>query len=371
MKIALCVNHFHPLIGGCESVTKRIVEHLSSTHEVAVFTRRVRGRKHTSFSGYRVYEYNAGDQRGFFDGLGKFKPEVIFVYSDVFDFFRHLISRRNAKDKLIVALCGANWIHSSRGNGSIVHHYLPNIHRFVVHSKTDRDYRFCQNRAMLNKTVVIPNGVDLQEFDGNNISRPDLLGVYNFPPEWASKKWVLNISNFFPGKGQNHLFPILSKIKEDFVYLQVASDIDFAVGSQLEAKWKLLLSKSVLHDRTRLLKNIPRNHVVAFLKQSSVFAFTSEKEVAPLVLLESMASTLPWIATDAGNATELQGGKIIRAIKTSQGFGVIDERVYRLFADAIQSVWGNAIFAEPGRQQIEQTMNWEKILPQYASLIET
>lgn len=370
MRIAICVNHFHPLIGGSEAVTRRVAQYLAGAHDIGVFTRRVKGRKDLDFEGYRVYEYLPGNVGGFLQSISKFKPDVLFIYSDVFDFFRPLITKPPAHCKLILALCGANWIHSNPSNGLTVSRALPFIHRFMVHSKLDRDYQFCNNPRMLSRTVVIPNGVDLAEFDRNALEKSELASKYKLDSEWLDKRWVLSVSNFFPGKGQNHMFPILERVLDgEFVYLQIATDIDFPVGSELELVWKKFAAKSRI--KSKLLKNIPREDVVSFYKKSSVFVFPSEKEVAPLVLLESMAATLPWVSTDVGNALELKGGACIKAVKSLKGHNILDERVYQLFSQAITDLWGRSVFAEAGRQQIEETMNWDKILPQYMSLVES
>jgi glycosyltransferase involved in cell wall biosynthesis len=368
LKLAICVNHYAPSVGGCELVSQQIAEFFSNDHEVFVITRRLKGRNHSKFKNYKVIEYTTGDQRSFMAMLQKLAVDVVFVYSDVFDFFRHLVTDKHSKHRLILALCGANWIHDNRTFANILFRHADKIDKFVCHSDVDRDYKLCKNPRLFPKTVVIPNGIDLAEFDSNQISREELIEKHGLKRDWLSKKWVLNISNFFPGKGQEYQFPILERIDGDFVYFQICSDIPFPIGLQLENKWKVLASKSKI--TTKLLKNIPRKDVVAFFKQSSVFSFTSEKEVAPLVLLESMAAGVPWVATDVGNALSLKGGDCIRAVKNRNGYSLFDTRVYRLFAQSLTNVWGRAVFAEPGRKQIERDMTWDKILPQYASIIE-
>ena len=57
----------------------------------------------------------------------------------------------------------------------------------------------------------------------------------------TGKKWILNVSNFFPGKGQENIPKILNQVKslEDVLYIQVCSDIEFNVGKTLESSWKL------------------------------------------------------------------------------------------------------------------------------------
>lgn len=364
MRIVIGVNHFHPLVGGCEIVTQKIAEHLSANHEVIVFTRRVRERTRDKYP-YRIVEYTQGDMRAF-NSLLSLKPDIVFVYSDVFDLFRQITSRRNTF-RLIVALCGANWIYANRSNGRLFNRSLNHIDTLICHSKCDRDYRLCSGSGISKKTTIIPNGVDVSEFDRNNLTRTDLA------KDIANKRWVLNVSNFFPGKGQNHLVDILSRLPQEnnLAYIQVSNDIEFDIGEKLEVLWRREVSRKLKSKMpVKLMKNISREQVVGFFKRSNVFAFTSEKEVAPLVLLECMAAKLPWISCDVGNATDLKGGKFICAIKNMRHYSVFDERVKGLFAKTLPKVWSSPFIGEEGRKQIEEEMNWEVILPQYSMVIE-
>ena len=368
VRIALCVNHYHPLVGGAEEVSARIANHFAQSHEVFVLTRRVRSRNHNDYRNLSIIEYLPGDFSTFIEKLQTLNPDVIFVYSDVFDFFRHILTS-SWKAKVFIALCGANWIH--RGNRNFANMFmrsLSNIKRIICHSKYERDYKLCSNELTLPKTVVIPNGIDLNEFDSNTLSREDLA------PTITGRRWVLNVSNFFPGKGQEHLIDLLSSIDnpKEIAYLQVSNDIEFPIGAALEIKWKKAVATRLdrLGITTKLLKNLPRDQVVGFFKQSNAFVFTSEKEVAPLVLLEAMASRLPWVSMDVGNALELKGGRVVKAVKNSEFHAIFDARVKDLMLGGLQYYFNTSSVVEDGRKQIESTFNWDVILPQYSKLIE-
>lgn len=365
-KISICVNHFWPLVGGAEAVSRKIAEHLSKDHEVSIITRRVRGRDHSAID-LPIYEYVPGDWRSFIRHLDQSKPDIVFVYSDVFDFFRQLVTGGRNRFRLVIALCGANWIYSHRNFAKILFRNLINIDRIICHSVHDRDYKLCSGKEISKKVSIIPNGVDLDEFDNNSLERIDLQ------PDLIDKRWILNVSNFFPGKGQEHMVEILNQLPEpeNLVYLQASSDIDFAIGQQLEAHWKKTcatkLNKKIQY---KLVKNPPRSKLIGYFKQSNVFTFTSEKEVAPLVLLESMAAMTPWISADVGNAPGLSGGISVGAIKDSRYRSHYDERVFRLFAKHIPELWSTPTMGEAGRKQIEDEMTWDKVLPQYSSIFD-
>ena len=366
MKIAVCTNHFWPLVGGCETVTRKIAEHWAKDHDVSIITRRIRGRKHREFP-LPIVEYLPGDSKMFIKQLARVSPDAVFIYSDVFDFFRQLVTEPRKRFKLIVALCGANWLHSHRNFTRILYRNLSNIDWIVCHSTCDRDYKLCSSKNFKQKTIVIPNGVDLEEFDTNSIKKEELQ------PKLLERRWILNVANFFPGKGQEYMVDVINRIPnpENIAYLQIASDIDFKIGEQLEIHWKKIVKTKLNKDiQYRLIKNPTREDVVGYFKNSNVLVSTSQKEVAPLILLEAMACSMPWIATNIGNAENLRGGKCIPAIKDSKYHSYFDDRVFKLFAKGIEELWSAPVIAEDGRLQIENEMTWDRILPQYSSIID-
>lgn len=355
---------YYPSIGGSEIVCKNIAEYLATNHDIFVLTSYHKSRSQLT---YPVISFRGpADYPSFVKHLNKIDPDVILIYSDVFYFFKQLITS-DTKAKIILVLCGANWLYENQYFISSFKKNINKIHKIVCGSTTEREYKFCQNAGILDKVIMIPNGVNLGEFDHNNLSRKDLI------PDCADKIWILNVSNFYPGKGQEHLIKILSLLEDklsQLVYVQVASDIGFSIGQTLEESWqKKLIPLQKRGLTSKLFKNIHRSRIIGLFKNSNVFAFTSEKEVAPLVLLESMAAKLPWVATDVGNANELLGGKCIRAPKNSKNYSLFDDRVINLFAQYIQEYFLVSNL-EAGRHQIEEKMTWDKILPQYASIIE-
>jgi len=368
VNIVLCTNHFPPFIGGCETVTSKLVNYLAERgHNVYVATRRSRSRNPRNFPSIHFIEYLVGRYQEFETSLNKVKPDLIFIYSDVFDFTRQVFRYKNLK-RLILAPCGANWFYANKNYvNNVLYRHSNKLDRIICHSKHNPDYKLCSVDRLKNKTVVIPNGVDLDEFKNNTLSRNDLL------PNMADKPWLLNVSNFFPGKGQHHLVDILNMLpqKKEFVYIQVFSDIEFPIGAQIEGKWeklcKMNLNKNIHFVK---IKNASREKVVGYFNNSNMFVFPTEKEVAPIVLLEAMAAGIPWVAADVGNTQDLKGGRAISAIRDSRYHSVIDKRVKTLFAKSIKEMYNKPSLGEQGRQQIIDELNWEKILPQYASIIE-
>ena len=247
------------------------------------------------------------------------------------------------------------------------HRQSSNIESIICHSEHDRDYKFCSG-PLESKTVVIPNAVNLDEFDSNTITREYLAHKYKLD---SNQHWIINVANFFPGKGQAHMIDVARGLEHlgDFLYIQISNDIEFSVGAQLETLWKKKIHTSKLSN-SHLLKNIPREDVVAFFKASNLFVLTSEKEVAPLVVLESMAARTPWVSFDVGNVRGLDGGKFVTCQKDRRYHCMINPREIRLFQKHMQDLWSVPALGDLGRRQIEREMTWDQVLPQYRALVE-
>lgn len=365
MKIGIAVNFFNPSIGGSQVVAQKIAEYISKKHEVFVFTRKNINRKHSDFN-YKIIEYNHTDYNNFSDKVKQISLDVLFIYSDVFDFFRQIITTDVLKYKLVIAPCGSNWVYSNRMNPNLFYRNSGKISSLICHSFLDRDYKLCSSGELKNKCTIIPNGVDLNEFDNNKLDRYNLLQHHH------AKQWIVNVSNFFPGKGQEHMVDILNEIPnpDTFVYIQISSDIEFPIGEQLESSWKKSLSRLKKPITSVYMKNLERSKVVGFIKQANALALTSEKEVSPVVILEAMAASTPWVSTDVGNVRELKGGRYVTAIKNYKYHSIFDERVKKLFSRSLQEVLETPLIGSDGRYQIEKNLTWDKILPKYLEIFE-
>lgn len=362
MNYLLCVNHFLPSMGGSEAVCLAIANFLSAKHDVFVLTRKNPRRTSTQLGKLKILEYSSPDPTVILNAVASVHPDVIFVYSDMFDYLRYILP--SPKAKLIIAPCGSNWVLKNPANHNFFMKHKNNISSLVCHSTVDRDYRYCM-QYFPEKTYVIPNGVDLNEFDSNTLTRTDLA------PDIADRKWIFNVSNFFPGKGQEFLLKILPQVKtQKLAYLQAYSTPDFELGRILETKWLQSIKQFPDDIIVKPLKDLPREKLIGFYKQSDVFTFTTQKEVAPLVVLESMAASLPWVSTDVGNVSQLKGGSCILAGKDKNGFSIFDNRVCSEFAAAIDTSISSPQNGVLGRKEVEYKYNWHMILQEYSNLFE-
>ena len=352
MKIVCCVNHSWPHVGGSEKVVQQIAESAANdfSHDVVVLSRSL--EKSLSHNNVQYIPCAPNDE-AFLSQLQKLKPDHTHVYSDC---FAHWGSLLHGCEKISgtksIALVGMNHMRESERTMMV---FLRKKDQFkvITHSDIYLDYQKCHSKGV--DISVIPNGVDLQEFDQNTLD-------FNT----KGKKVVLCVSNFFPGKGQEHLVKALDLVslnRNDFRAVFVYSSTNFMFGQILERQVKRLLDAAKFESD--FIKNMPREKVVAAFKHASVFAFPSQKEVAPLVALESQAARTPWVALPVGNIRDLKGGIVIpHAGLDVRGYARYSNDVYHNMAMAINDLldekeYDNLVLN--GRKQVEESYCWSQI----------
>jgi glycosyltransferase involved in cell wall biosynthesis len=329
MKLGICCNFSHDHIGGSEIVIKNISETLVKNYgyEIDVYSFSVG----STFRENSVNYFPCKKGESFISQINKM--DHVFVYSDSFWEWETIVKNIDKiKPDITVALVGMYFMRSRK---DIYDLFLKNIDRYriVVHNKGE-DYRECRKN---NSNVdVIPNGVDLHEFDSNHI---DFRKKYNI----KEKHIILNVAQFFYGKGQESMGEIFRHMTrrnkiDDFRIVSISSTVKYPYEKRF-----LQNCKNLFKDfKCSFLRDIPRQDVVSAFKNSDVFLFTSRKEVAPLVILEAQAAGLPWVSMNVGDVSSKLGGIIIDASnKDMKGYKIIDFFVMKAYMDSIAEILNN------------------------------
>jgi len=361
MHILIAANHSFRHIGGSEAVLKAISEGLVSQfdHQVSVISKTTKSPfEHNNVNYYPI----PSDIKQLIHFVDKHEVDHLFVYSDYFYLWKDiLVNAKDVKCKKSIALVGAN---ATRENVFISKKFKENHHYFniITHSDNYLDYTMCENTSI--PVTVIPNGVDLSEFENNTINFKEKYKIKN-------EKIILCVSNFFPGKGQEYLVKVLAQLKEqrdDFIAVFVSSTVNFALGQVLARQCQSELSR--LKIKHRFLVDISREDVVAVFNAADVFAFPSQKEVAPIVALECGAAHLPWVAMPVGNVRQLKGGLMIPFNGRDKfGFMCYGGLSYKMFVKDLNTFLddkeSNTNAGEEGYNFVKENHNWKKIVPLY------
>lgn len=149
-------------------------------------------------------------------------------------------------------------------------------------------------------SLLIRNGVSFKKFKPNKKYRKETRENLNI----ENNCLVLgNISRFHPLKDHDNLFKSLSIIKE--------KNIDFIciiAGIGLSKENKLLKNKIYkykVQDKVKLIGKC--NEIFKIVNAFDLNVLTSKKESFPVNLLEAMASGVPCLSTDVGDAINIIG----------------------------------------------------------------
>ena len=362
MKLLICCNHSFPHVGGAETVIQSIAEGLVSKWNWEVYV--------TSFTIPNPIRRNgvillpcSQDYNQFLTTISSIRPDHVFIYGDVFKHLPEIIRSPKSIDLPIsIALVGMNKIW---WDDFLFDSFCKNKDSFniIVHSKEYFDYQVCESQGF--DVSVIPNGISLNDFSDTGIN---FRNKYNFDDE---ELLLLCVANFFPEKGYEILSSVIESISNNaqrkFRMCVIASSVNHPASISLEEKFR-----SDISDLScTVLKNIRREDVIAAFKSSDLFVFPSFKEVAPIVLLESMASSLPFVSFDVGNTEEYghEAGIVVKRESLSPDDIYPTLNDINKFSGVIIDLMNDDIrrnkIGEKGRSIAEHRYDWNTILPLY------
>lgn len=347
--LIICVNHSYPdSVGGSEKVVKQISEGLVSDFGYKCTILSNSSKEEKTINGVCIKKCSTIFS-DFINQLNSLRPDHLFVYGDLFHQWSFILQNNRLPFSKSIALVGMNGMIS---NKFLFEQFKKNKDNFsvITHSDNYQDFQECSKNSI--NVNVIPNGIDLKEFD---FQKESFRKKYNIKEKYI----LLCVSNFFPGKGQEFLIPSLEKLnnnRKDFITVFVSST---CLWNAVEIRRKSIMSKTKsLNFNSLFLNDIPREDIISAFLDADVFVFPSEKEVSPLVILESMASNTPWISLPVGNVRELKGGIIIKK--------------HDDFSKEIDCLLNNEglrnALSKEGRKQIEEKYDFKEIIKIYDSV---
>lgn len=359
------VEFYHPHVGGAELVVQSISERLVKRgHRVQVATTYIPERTVHEHNGVNIHSFKLGGSRGYgltgtdekryYNFLLNMKYDVMMNYAAqqwASDIAFDVVAKRMNHDVHILAPCGYSALDGMNGFRipvfqeyfrTIIPQVLPLYDSIIYHSSRYQDAELGR-RLGLRNGIVIPNGVDEEEFYQRS------LGSFRKKFSITTKNMLLCVANFYTKKGQEHVI-------EAFRLLHRNDTTLVLIGKEGDTlNWLRKLAGDDEHIKFCI--NISREDTVQAYFDATLFVFASEIEAAPLVLVEAKAARLPFVTTDVGNARELRGGVVCERRQLAHTINQL------LDDDNRRKSLGNEGFDE-----WQESMTWNSVTNKYEEL---
>ena len=156
--------------------------------------------------------------------------------------------------------------------------------KIICVSNYERNLLFKHFKVDERKVVVIPNGVNLEEFKGLKKGSKD-------------HRILLYVGRLEKYKGVQHLIKALPKLDYN-IFLEIVGK-----GPYKETLIKLL-EKPDVESRVRFYQDLPRNELLQKYADADVFILLSEHEAFGISVAEALASKTPCIVTNTSALRE-------------------------------------------------------------------
>ena len=174
---------------------------------------------------------------------------------------------------------------------------LLNIAKFIISPSKSYIKKSTFLGNYKNKVLVIPNGIDLNEFDISN-SKEDSKEHLGY----SGKTVILFVGSLYPHKGPQILLKSSSQVlkeKDNLLFV-------FMGGGNVE-KYKKLAKKLDIENKVKFVGYIHGKAKIEYYNAADILVLPSIEsfEIFGIVNLEAMASSTPIIASDIGGIPDL------------------------------------------------------------------
>lgn len=379
MRIAHCVEWYAPSIGGMQEVVRQLSERMvNAGHEVTVYTSAHPDRTADTLNGVRIRSFaiHGNAVQGLQGDTGAYVKALLEDKHDVVTFFAAqqwttdaMLPHLHESDAVKVFVpTGFSALHDPRY--SSYYKRMPEVLRAmdlnIFLSEHYQDIDFAREHGVTS-TVLIPNGASEEEFTAP--MDIDIRGEFDVSKEAIL---IVHIGSFTGTKGQWEAIRIfLAAQRTPGATLLLIGNGNARLAREF-AGWRHLPKrmKALLSRRRIRIAELDRPRTVAALRQADLFLFPSAIECSPIVLFESMAAGVPFLASNAGNSAEIAqwsgAGRIMPGTRQAQGWEKIDVAASAIQLDALLADReGLSAMGKHGHDAWKERFTWQRIAEEY------
>ncbi len=228
------------------------------------------------------------------------KFDIVHAHGGVAGFYGRTLKKHNPELKCVHTIHGIHYIHS---NNFIKKNLSKTIEQYMVQftdkticvSETDRMLAIKYKIAAKDKTVVIPNGINISKFS-NLRKNTELLRSLGL----NENNFIIgNVSRFDVQKNQKLILQAAYFLTKKYPEMRFV----FVGGGDLLPKMQQLVRESNLEEFIIFAGEC--SSVQDYYSIFDTFVFPTYWEGMPYVLLEAMASRLPIICSNLPNLLEV------------------------------------------------------------------
>jgi glycosyltransferase involved in cell wall biosynthesis len=368
MKILHTVKKYHPSAGGMYEVVKQLSEKMVSLgHDVTVATTKLPKEYKPNLKGVKIKEFDikgnfvskmTGEIKEYQNFLIKSDFQIISCFAAqqiMCDAMLPILNEIKAKKVFIPTGFSAFYIPEYKEYFQKMGNWMKKFDMNVFLSNDYRDINLARENNIKN-TRLIPNGASKQEFGKKidiNIRKKLEISDKNF--------FILHVGSHTKQKGHKEAIKIFQKAKiKNANFLIIGNKGGCSHYCQRQSK-KLNQSKKFKKQNKKIIiKHLNRQQTVAAYKEADIFLFPSNIECSPVVLFECMATGLPFLTTEAGNAKEIvkwsKGGILLPTKKNISLDNFFVSKIKKIIKKIIKRVDNDYQFCKADIKQSAQIL---------------
>lgn len=346
MKILITYENYFPKISGVPVVLKYMAEGLvNKGHEVTVVTGSIKGVvSEEEINGVLVKRFNArttrcgyvGDKDKYVKYVKGFNGDVIIMVCsqcwttdwllDILDdikvpkvFYPHGYSGLGIALDFNVSLIGLKKFAGKIIAKSRWKKYYTNFYKYlfkmdhIIYLSESDTAKIYGDKYNIKNYSIIENAANEIYYNKKIKDKKENLSKLKID---NNEKFLIYVSNYLPGKNQEFALEAFykSKLEEQYKMIFIGNNVNG------DSYYKYLINRKNDWDKKYgerkvfFYTKVDREVIATCVSNAQISLFSSKHEQYPLVIIESMASGVPFISTNVGNVSRMPGGVIVNTV---------------------------------------------------------